>query len=218
MDETVGGYFPLYRNYKYQVKIHKVGNRGARTIAEAMLRDSGNNVSMTTEARKLTDISDGESRLFVEYVEKNFTSGGKKGLWVQYIPNVHNGTVDNSSVQVTVKEQGLALKEGTEITLKPESTDDGYYFYEFELNDQDEHEDLVSTLQVKADTGQTGDDKSTLYRDITLRVMKKMDMVLSLVPKQVSGVGTNTVLNIALPDSLPSSMFPLVTRLPLQTR
>lgn len=210
MDEAVGGYFPIYRNYKYKVKIHKVGNRGATSPAEAMNRDSGGNVSLSTEASKLTDISDGESRLFVEYVEKNFTSGGKKKFYVQFIPDVSTGVVDNRNVSVSIKTQGLALKAGTEITKTSESSDTGYYYYEFELNEQDENDDLVSVLRVKADNGKTGDDKSTLYRDITLRVMKKMDMTLTLVPKKVdTGTGVNTVLNIGLPDGLPSSMFPL---------
>lgn len=210
MDEAVGGYFPIYRNYKYQVKIHKVGNRGATNPTEAMNRDSGGNVSLSTEALKLTDISDGESRLYVEYVEKNFTSGGKKTLWVQYVPNVSTGDVNNENVEVTIKNQGLALKEGSEPTLTAESSRTGYYIYEFELNEQDENEDLVSVLQVKANNGLEEEDRSTLFRDITLRVMKQMDMTLSLVPKKVNtGTGINTVLNIGLPDGLPSSMFPL---------
>ena len=210
MDESVGGYFPLYRNYKYQVKIHKVGNRGASDPVEAMNRDSGGNVSMSTEAQKLTDISDGASRLYVEYVEKNFTSGGKKTIWVQYIPDVLTGTVDNSSVDVTIKDQGLALKEGTQIRKTEASTDNGYYIYEFELNGQDSNEDLVSVLQVSANNGKTDDDKSTLYRDITLRVMKTMKMELSLRPKKLdSGIGNKTILSIELPEDLPSSMFPL---------
>lgn len=208
-DETVGGYFPLYRNYAYKVKIHKIGNRGSRTIAEAMNRDSGGNVSLSTEARKLTDISDGESRLYVEYVEKTFTSGGKKGLWVQYIPDVSTGVVDNTNVEVTIKTQGNALVEGTEITKTAESKVDGYYFYEFQLNDQSETTDLVSVLKVSADNGKTGEDKSTLYRDITLRVIKKMDMTLSLVPKKVDGFGSTTVLKIGLPEDLPESLFPM---------
>jgi hypothetical protein len=210
MDEAVGGYFPIYRNYNYKVKIHKVGNRGATSPAEAMNRDSGGNVSMSTEARKLTDISDGESRLLVEYVEKNFTSGGKKTLWVQYIPDVSTGVVNNTNVSVSIKTQGLALKEGTTVTKTAESSETGYNFYEFELNGQDANEDLVSVLQVIAHNGLEDDDRSTLYRDITLRVMKQMDMTLSLVPKKVdTGTGINTVLNIGLPDGLPSSMFPL---------
>lgn len=209
MDEAIGGYFPIYRNYRYQVRIHKVGNRGATTIAEAMNRDSGGNVSLSTEAQKLTDISDGVSRLYVEYVEKNFTSGGKKSLWVYYVPDVTTGVVDNTKISMSIKTQGTALKEGTEVTLSPTSSQTGAYTYEFELNDQHEVNDLVSVLQIKADNGVVGDDNSTLYRDITLRVMKKMDMELSLVPKQVSGQGASTVLGIKLPDGLPESMFPL---------
>ncbi len=221
-EESVGGYFPIYRNYMYQMKIHKVGNRGSRTIADAMNRDSGGNVSQSTEAKKLTDISDGESRLFVEYVEKNFTNGGKKGLWVQYVPNVNKdedgdgyADVDNTNITVTVKTQGDALVDGTPATLTPTgaSTRTGYYFYEFNLNEQSETKDLVSVLQVTA-TNYTGivpegAEKSTLYRDVTLRVMKKMDMTLALVPKKVAGQGSSTILKITLPDDLPESMFPL---------
>lgn len=210
MDEAVGGYFPIYRNYRYQVRIHKVGNRGARTITEAMNRDSGGNVSLSTEARKLTDISDGTSRLYVEYVEKNFVSGGKKSLWVYYVPDVTTGIIDNSKISMSIKTQGTALKEGSTVTLAPASSVDGTYFYEFELNEQDDESDLVSVLQIKASNGVEGDDNSTLYRDITLRVIKKMAMTLSLNPKQVSDQNASTVLSINLPDGLPSSMFPLV--------
>lgn len=209
MNEDVGGYFPIYRNFKYQVKIHKVGNHGSSTPEEAMLHESGGNVSMTPEAQSLTDISDGESRLYVEYVEKNFVSGGKKTLWVQYVPDVSTGTVDNSNVSISVKTEGDALN-GTTITELPTSSQTGYKIYEFTLNDQSETKDLTSVLQVTAHNGKTGEDKSTLYRDINLRVMKKMNMKLSLVPKKVdTGTGKTTILNIGLPAGLPSSMFPL---------
>ncbi len=221
-EESVGGYFPIYRNYMYQMKIHKVGNRGSKTIADAMLRDSGGNVSQSTEAKKLTDISDGESRLFVEYVEKNFTSGGKKGLWVQYVPDVNKdedgdgyADVDNTNITVKIKTQGDALADGTPATLTPTSASsvDGYYFYEFNLNEQSETKDLVSVLQVKAsnytDVVPEGAEKSTLYRDVTLRVMKKMDMTLDLVPNYVQGQGSTTILKVTLPEGLPESMFPL---------
>lgn len=209
MNEDVGGYFPIYRNFKYQVKIHKVGNHGSSTPEEAMLHESGGNVSMTPEAQSLTDISDGESRLYVEYVEKNFVSGGKKTLWVQYVPDVSTGTVDNSNVLISVKTEGDALN-GTTITELPTSSQTGYKIYEFTLNDQSETKDLTSVLQVTAHNGKTGEDKSTLYRDINLRVMKKMNMKLSLVPKKVdTGTGETTILNIGLPEGLPSSMFPL---------
>lgn len=210
-DNVAGGYFPIYRNFRYEVKVHMVGNRGAATPTEAMNRDSGGNVSYTPEAQSLTDISDGISRLIVEYIEKNFTSGGKKTLRVQYIPNVKTGTVNNDLIKIRVKDRGLALKEGSEPIKLGTSSTTGYNFYQFELNEQDENADLESVLEVSASNGETGGNKSTLYRDITLRVLKKMDMELALDPKKVdsSESPATTVLKITLPENLPSSMFPL---------
>lgn len=207
-NEDLGGGFPIYRNIRYTVRIHRVGNHGASSPADAMIRDSGGNVSQSTEAQSLTDISDGYSRLYVEYIEKNFTDGGKKTLWVKYVPDVTTGTVDNSKVKVTIKDAGNALKTGTEI--EKIGTIDGQDVYQFELNDQDEDEDLVSVLSVTADNGQTGDANSKLFREITLRVMKKMEMGLELKPKTLANLGEATVLYITLPEQLPSSMFPLI--------
>ena len=203
------GAFPIYRNVLYTVRIYRVGNHGAATPEDANLRDSGGNVSHTTEAQSLTDISDGYSRLYVEYIEKNFTDGGKKTLKLKYVPNVDNGTADNSKVTVAVKDKGKALKEGS-VPTKIDTDLDGWDIYEFELNGQDENEDLVSVLSVTADNGETGDANSKLFRNITLRVMKKMDMTLALVPKKVDNLGDVTVLNITLPKDLPASMFPLI--------
>jgi hypothetical protein len=217
MDEALGGYFPLYRNYKYQIKIHKVGNRGATTPEDAALRNSGGNVSMSAETKTLTDVSDGFSRLFVEYVEKTFTSGGQKSFWVYYIPDLSvdedndgNADVDNSSIDVRVKEIGTALANATITQDETKSTRTGKYFYTVTLNGQSESDDLESVLEVSANNGKTGEDKSTLYRDITLKVMKKMDMHLSLEPRKLAeGTEETTVLHIALTDTLQASMFPL---------
>ena len=216
MDENVGGYFPLYRNYVYQIDINLVGNKGASTFTEAANRNSGGNVSMSAETKTLTDVSDGFSRMFVQYVEKTFTEGGQKSFWVYYIPNVANGTVDNSSIEVSVKDIGTALANtnfnvttatGASVGLLDV---DEVKVVTFTLKDQSETTDLISTIEVKANNGGTGVNKSTLYRDITVKVMKKMDMALSLAPNMVpQGTDKTTVLHIALADTLQPSMFPL---------
>lgn len=208
MEEEVGGYYPIYRNYKYQIDIPYVGNHGASTPSEAANRNSGGNMSMSAETKTLTDVSDGKSRLFVEFVEKTYTTSGQKTFWAYYVPDVADGVVDNSSIVVTVKDMGdnpaLANKTITSQEIG------GRKFYTVTLNGQDDNVDLESVLQVKATNGKSGTDKSTLYRDVTLRVMKKMDMALSLNPPKVEeGKDLNTVLHIALKDTLQESMFPL---------
>lgn len=218
MDENVGGYFPLYRNYMYQIKIDLVGNRGASTFQEAANRNSGGNVSMSAETKTLTDVSDGFSRMFVKYVEKTFTSGGlKDDLWVYYIPNVSTGTVNNSSIEVSVKEMGTALASAVINTVTVTGASVGLLDVaevkkvSFTLNEQSADKDLVSVIQIKATNGGSGAQKSTIYRDITLKVMKKMDMDLALEPDTLpEGTNKNTVLHIELADTLQSSMFPLV--------
>lgn len=214
MEEEVGGYYPIYRNYKYQVEINLVGNHGASTPAEAANRNSGGNMSMSAETKTLTDVSDGKSRLFVEFVEKTYTTSGPKSFWVYYVPDVTdvdsegNAVVDNSSIEVTVKEMGDNPALANSTISKEE--DEGKMFYTVNVNGQNDSLDLASVLQVKATNGLTGVDKSTLYRDITLKVMKKMNMKLSLdPPKVVEGMKINTVLHIALSDTLQESMFPL---------
>ena len=214
MEEEVGGYYPIYRNYKYRIDIPYVGNHGASTPSEAANRNSGGNMSMSAETKTLTDVSDGKSRLYVEFVEKTYTTSGQKTFWVYYVPDVTvvdsdgYGVVDNSSIVVTVKDMGdnpaLANKTITSQEIG------GRKIYTVTLNGQDDDVDLESVLQVKATNGKSGTDKSTLYRDVTMRVMKKMDMALSLNPPKVEeGKDLNTVLHIALKDTLQESMFPL---------
>ena len=234
MDEDLGGYFPLYRNYNYRIVISEVGNRGATDAATAMLRDSGGNVSYTAEAQTLTDISDGKSRLYVEYVDKTFVTGDEepvKSFWVYYIPDVtkkyeadkyaddgktiihHKGDaiVDNTKItEVKISEAGDALVSGGTLTKdEDKSTDDGVYVYNFKLNKQTD-KDLTSVFHVEANNGLTGNKKSKLVRDITVRVMKKMSMDLRFEPNPADGAAdARTVLHITLSDPLQQSMFPL---------
>lgn len=233
MDENLGGYFPLYRNYNYQITISEVGNRGAADAATAMLRDSGGNVSMTAEAQTLTDISDGKSRLYVEYVDKTFvtgTSAKEKSFWVYYIPDVtatyeedvvRDGVtvhkegdpiIDNSKItEVKISDAGDALVLNGTLTKDTEkSSDDGMYVYNFTLNAQSASKDLTSVFHVEADNGLTGKKKSKLVRDITVRVMKQMSMSLRFEPNPADGeADAKTVLHISLSDTLQQSMFPL---------
>ena len=228
MDEKAGGYFPIYRNYKYQIKINRVGNRGADTIEEAMERNVGGNVSYSAEAKSLTDISDGSSRLFVDYVSKTFTNADERTqtFAVYYVPDVNvkdpNGPyglkVDNSSVKAALKE-GVANEaiDGDLTFDSANSSQTGKYYYTFKLKNQSKEKDLTSIFQVSAsnnavdDQGNPDEDNlSTLYRDVKITVVKDMEMKVFLKPNHLSTGEKYTVLHIAFTDPLPESMFPLL--------
>ena len=230
MDEKVGGYFPIFRNFRYTVEINMVGNRGDRSIEEAMKRNSGGNMSMSVETENLTDISDGISRLFVEYVHKNVATGDNDGVqytfWVRYIPDITAVDEDNHVIFANLQNysdyltitgpqevKGFAPAISGTIT-GPTSIDGTTLVFNYTTVKQSTAADKVSTINIKATNGKEGFDKSTLYRDIEVRVLKKQDMDLKLSPDKVGAAyGQTTVLGIELPSGLAQSMFPLEFRI-----
>lgn len=219
-DEVLKDYFALYRNYMYQININHVGNKGESTPTEAALHNSGGNMSISAETKTLTDVSDGISRLYVEFVEKTYTNTEERTyqFWAYYVPDITdvdgdgNARIDNTKLKVSVKTQGTALKAGTAPEKNESLSSADLYVYDFTLNGQSETADLSSVIEVKADNElpEAGGKHSVLYRDITVRVMKKMDMILSLDSNKIEeGKDKNTVLHIALKDTLQESMFPL---------
>ena len=235
MDESLGGYFPIYRNYKYQIKIDHVGNKGASSPTQAALRNSNGNMSMSAETKTLTDVSDGISRLYIEFVEKTYTNprDTTTSFWVYYVPDITdvdgngNPKIDNTLINVGVKQTAVntalannsitldeSKSQATGVVNATTGVASAMYFYKFNLKGQTTT-DLQSVIEVVADNGLSGADHSKLYRDVTVRVMKIMDMNLSMAPNKLEeGVHTDsdprlTVLHIALADTLQQSMFPL---------
>lgn len=200
----------LYRNYQYRIRIGRLGNKGYSSPTEAMKHNSSDNISAMVEAKTLTDISDGAARLYVEFIEKNYVSSGQKEFWVKYVPDVTDKNadgsekVDNSKVNIT----GLTGNAITSAITEGRTAGD-YQYYTF-TTDAQGTADKVSTFVVEANNGKTGDYASKLTRTVTVRVVKSINTTLTMNPEDVSNVaGATTILNIALSDTLQSSMFPL---------
>ncbi len=210
----------LYRNYQYQVRIGRLGGKGYPTAAEAMRHNSSDNISAMVEAKSLSDISDGASRLKVAFIEKNYISAGDKPFWVQYEPAA-NGDVNNETVTIegpfpvanpNDPNGGNYAPAITAITKGTETGETGKKYLNYSLTVAAQgSEDKVSTFIVKANNNNSDPDYySELSRVVTVRVIKKINMTVSLNPAEVSNVaGQTTVLNIALDDTLQASMFPL---------
>ena len=227
--ETGSAYFALYRNYQYQIRIGKIGNKGATSPTLAMARNWGGNISMTAGTERLSDISDGNSRLYVAFVDKTYITGGEKtNFYVKYEPDA-DGVVNNESVSIKFKKdtngndmndallpltdgegQPIADDEGNPVYFEKVSVgSDGAWFYRFNLKQQSSTT-LESTFLVTANNGEEGDDASLLQREVTVRIMKKVDMTLSFNPEKAGwSTGSKVVLNIKVSDKLVESMFPL---------
>lgn len=103
-----GTNYHILRNFEYSITIKNVNGSGYDSEQKAIDNPAGNNVNYSSETQSLINISDGTSRLYVEYTSKRIVSDQSVTLKYKYIPNINDiGTdgqpkTENSSVSYTL--------------------------------------------------------------------------------------------------------------------
>lgn len=95
------GYYAIFRNFRYHIRITGVSKAGAATPGAAGSTGGTGDISSSTEAQGLVDISDGYGRIAVSYVEMTLVDQHAMiELKYKFIPNADDGDagVDNRLV------------------------------------------------------------------------------------------------------------------------
>ena len=221
-------YFPLYRNFQYEITIIGVDVDGYYTPEEASEHDSSENFSMSLETENLADVSNGLIHL---YVQQSFIDwvydDDEKDFWYKFVLESDHDNPINGDVEVSLRPGGSALKKMESGAHSGEyfwvDTDDseGVRYVHYYLNEPTSDEPmLTSTLRLvgsKAIDGVT----YKLVRNVTIRVMNPDETELRVNPGIVASMeatedaadpndrGEVVTLTIPLPLDLQSSMFPL---------
>lgn len=200
------GYFPIYRNFTYGIKISEVSVDGYENISDAAGHNSGSNFSVSLDTRTLPDVSNGVVRLYVE--KPNFdwvyTADSQK-FWYKFLLNGAASGNLNGNVTVTEKE-GNAIKT---LTVDGSDSANDQRYVNYTLNEPNGTSTLSSTLQLVG-TYNDGGDTYRLVRMVTIRVFNAKDISPSLSPATVADEkGQLTTLSIPLPWDLQASMFPM---------
>ena len=200
------GYFPIYRNFQYNVNISDVSVDGYENLSDAVGHNSGSNFSVSLDTRTLPDVSNGVVRLYVE--QPNFDwvySSETKSFWFKFLLNGATSGNLNGNVTVTEKE-GNALAS---FTVTGSDDAKGQRPVNYTLNQPNGTSTLSSTLQVVG-TYNDGTDTYRLVRMVTIRVFNAKTIQPSLSPVTVADEeGQLTTLSIPLPWDLQASMFPM---------
>ena len=96
-------YFHILRNFHYKIVIRSVEGAGAKTPEEAAAGAASNNIFASVELQHLTNIGDGEARLFVNYTSKTLISNAPVTLEFNFLNE--SGEAANGRI---------ALQEGNE--------------------------------------------------------------------------------------------------------
>lgn len=221
-------YYPIYRNFRYDIQLKRVSSVGVTDPVSAYQSTGAEDISADVSMKHLSDISNGQSRLVVEpFMARTFTGPNPNEnenyeLYVRFFDDVQNPkpNEDPYAVMVTLEpidgyDDDIVIlynDNGTPVeTSFPMSQErngeKGYRVIPFNLKTAG---DQTRTQIIKI-TGRNSQvqEEYPLYREVEITLQKTQDLHVNCDPLVSPARGTPQTVTISIPDNLPQSMFPL---------
>ena len=194
-----GNYYNILRNFNYNVIIDKVSGDGYPTAAAAAAAAASNNISASIDTQNLLNISDGVSRLYVEYISKYITTAEPVTLKYKYVPDINNPTVTNNAAVKLSGFTGGDVLQDTYTNASSTTDSDGW---------------STITVTPKSDINGTEDQKvtlsaSTLSRTVTFYWISAYQLGIDCPAKVAASVEASMTATLTIPANLPEAIFPL---------
>jgi len=226
-------YYPIFRNFKYQIQLRKITSRGHDNPRSAAESAGSANVSADVTVSHLADISDGKRRMAIKpWMSWTFIEGDPdedeegnpitelpEHLYVKFLDDITlddpiiNTDPESVWAEVTPAGGGVIENDYVEIgAAAPEGTSEhGWRPIRFKVCQPDQYASKTQTLRICCKTNPDDANELPLYRDIVLTLQPKQTMEVTCKDERVlRDPGTEQVLNITIPAGLVESMFPLV--------
>ena len=221
------GYYAIFRNFRYHIRITGVSKAGATTPGAAGSTGGTGDISSSTESQSLTDISDGYGRIAVSYVEQTlvqqhdlielkykFISDAERGD--DAINNKIQGVEEGGLVTITLGTKNgpvniFANSFGTGTSTNANdiilgNDDTGRVRILADETDEEGYRTIQFTTNSPSSVDRsiqkitiTGkiDEHRTIYREVTYYLMEKQTMTVSCVADEPNDWGTNYVEEVA---------------------
>ena len=225
--ESVYEYYPIYRNFRYNIQLNRISSIGVSTPEAAANSSGAEDISADISMKHLSDISNGQTRLVVEpFMAKTYTGPNEEGYYYIYarfyndlnssVPNVDWGAV-------SVELEPLEDQSEDILILYDDVGNEVHSFYPAAQSMGGEPGFRVVRFNTKAAGSQsktqkikiTGRNLYTheefpLYREVEITLQKKQNLsVTCAIPELPLQKEAAQVVNVTIPADLPESMFPL---------
>ena len=211
-------YFHILRNFHYKIVIKSVEGAGAKTPEEAAAGAASNNIFASVELQHLTNIGDGEARLFVNYTSKTLISNAPVTLEFNFLNE--SGAAANGRI---------ALQEGNEAEVfasiaGPYHVGDenydaslventGYSYYVITPNSPgtlplDESLTLYDK-GIKNSNNEYTTQPTGLQRKVEYTLRNAYPLSATCNSPVADDIGSSVDVSISIDDDLPSYLFPL---------
>ena len=219
--------YHLLRNFQYTLEITQVSANGASTIYEAVNGIAFNNFEASTQSQYLTNISDGDSRLFMSTTDEMIVRGTTFTMYVKSLRKSGSSWVnDNANISVKalkhvsgnddiVSAKSNVVIGSTDVTYNGE---DDWRKVTITVKDAatlNEGEVLKQTIvfknrgadQADGDLSEKADD---LTRNLNLTLRRPMSLTVNAqdyVPGDKAGY--NFTVDFSIPSGLTEFRFPM---------
>ena len=237
VDETTQQkqYYNILRNFHYAVNINSVVGAGYASAYDAATHAASNNLSGSIDLRDLTNISDSQDRLFVEYTDMTIVSSGNfnnvaRTIKYKYIQTSSGDQKTNVNLALRELTEDNAKKRIASIYYKNSAGTDIYVYQNGDWVDGYNNNNGIaidsegwSTLYVVFNgdksnavlTNTLGFYIGGLSREVDYHLRSIMPMIVECIPSNVpKGIKQQVTANILIPAGItgasdPYQLFPL---------
>lgn len=203
-----GDYFPVLRNFRYQVNLKNIKHPGHATPEAAAQGAGSGDVSTSIETENLNNISNSVIRLWVSYTDRTLVSSETDTLRYKFV----NLADANSSLNDNVSIEWELLSDDNKVvnTWDNADADDSDGWRTITINPVSVSDQRkTQTLTLKGSLT-IGGQTYTLQRKVQFTLREKMVFDLVCDPDAISEtMGEPFDLVIKVPGGLGSSLFPL---------
>ena len=229
-NHTVSRYYPIYRNFRYNIQLHRISSEGVHTPELAAVSSGAEDISADVSMRHLSDISNGTTRLVVEpFMTRTYSGPAEEGsyyeLYARFFDDVYSD-VPNLNI-AAVRVELVPMTDGSDdILILYDGNGNrvptrGFFFPEAKTEggvegirtirfNTVEPQDETKTQKIKI-TGHTPGNPQDLrlYREVEITLQKKQPLVVTCSDYVLPASNSPITVGISIPSELPESMFPL---------
>ena len=229
--QTVSKYYPIYRNFRYNIQLHRISSEGVLDPETAVIASNAADISADVSMRHLSDISNGTTRLVVEpFMTRTYSGPAEEGqyyeLYARFFDSVYSDVpnTDLGSVKVELE----PMKDGLEDILilyddggHRVASNGGFFFPNaatvggvegirtIHFNTV-EPRDTTLTQKIKITGHKPGNHQDLrLYREVEITLQKKQPLTVTCTDRVWPVSKTPLTVAVTIPSELPESMFPL---------
>ncbi|MBP5721669.1 MAG: hypothetical protein J6W82_11495 [Bacteroidales bacterium] len=227
--QTVSKYYPIYRNFRYNIQLHRISSEGVLTPELAAVSSGAEDISADVSMRHLSDISNGTTRLVVEpFMTRTYSGPSEDGyyeLFTRFFNNVYSDVPNLLTAAVKVElepmtdgsDDILILYDGNGNRVPKR----GFFFPEAATVggvpgirtihfDTVDPLDETKTQKIKITGHNPGNHQDLrLYREVEITLQKKQPLTVSCTNPVQALTNSPITASITIPSELPESMFPL---------